>query len=129
MKITNAQIAGELSRPEMFLRVYGRLLSITALTTNADEANAHMLANEGESLLGEHAGFCFIARHADKGTEPCPLSDLARELVRALRESTPGEITAAARMLDDLGTDMGGANAGERKIARLLAPLVHKLRK
>lgn len=128
MKITHQQIAGKLSRPEIFLRVYGSLFSVTAITTSMDEANVHMTANPDEGLLAEHGRFCFIAKLADKGHEPRPLSDLLREVVRLLRESSPGEITDAARMLDDLGTGYV-SNAGERLIARKLAPLIHKFRK
>ena len=128
MKITHAQIARKLTRPEMFLRHYGLLYSVTAITTDMDEANAHMLANPGEGLLAEHEGFCFIAKLADKGSEPRPLSDLAHELVREMDNASPSEITDAARMLDDLSCGFDGP-ASARLIARLLASVFHKRRK
>ncbi len=129
MKLTNAQLAGHLARPEIFLRHYGLLMSVTAITTDVNEANAHS-AEHGlsEGVLAEYGGFVFLADMKDTGREPGPLLDLARELVRALDNATPGEITDAARMLDELGCGFAG-KATERLIARKLAPVFHKFRK
>jgi hypothetical protein len=87
-----------------------------------------MVANPGDGLLAEYAGFCFIAENADKGRDQRPLSDLVTELVRTLDDASVPEVTDAARMLDDIGCDMS-TKGTQRRIAKLLAPAIHKLRK
>jgi hypothetical protein len=72
MKLTKEQLAGELERPAVFLRHYGRLYEVTAVTTDTSEANAHMSENKGEGLLREYGAFCFIARMDDKGQDVSP---------------------------------------------------------
>lgn len=126
MKLTKAQLAGELSRPELYLLHYGRLYAVTALATSMDEANAHMAANPGEGLLAEHGEFCFIAEEADTGA--AGVAAIARAFALALAEASPGELKEAAQALGHMGNGYQSA-ARARRIAEQLAPIVSELRK
>ena len=127
MILTSTDSEKELSRPQVYLCLYGRMHRVTALATSMDEGNAYMSKQGGvEGLLAEVQGFCFITDTADQGD--AGLTDIARAYVTALANASPEQLTETARRLDDLGT-CNGVSARERRIARLIAPHVHTLRK
>jgi hypothetical protein len=128
MKITSAEIGKELSRPEVYLRHYGKLYRITALATTHEEANSHMEANEGEGLLAHLGGFCFVAKDSDDGVELPGLPTVqaaAERLFSRANDASPRELNAAVAWLEGKAEDPR-ETVDSRGVARKLAAALRR---
>lgn len=63
----------KLKRPEqsLYVRSMGKALAVTAIYTDDDAANDHMMKNRDDAVVAVFGPFIFLASRHDKGT-PIP---------------------------------------------------------
>lgn len=52
---------------QLYIRMFGKMVKVTALFAHADMANAYLAEHPGEGVIAEWRGFVVVASNTDLG--------------------------------------------------------------